>query len=115
MKKIITISNKSIIQSFNKSILLPALLALATLAAAHAKTLYVKTDGDDSADGESWDSPYKTITKAIAAATLDSGDEIWIKAGTHKEGVALTIKNAHSTSTRTLLNSSKDGKLPKQR
>jgi len=77
-----------------KTCLLPALLAAATLITAHAKTIYVTPDGDDTAnDGESWAAAYQTVTKAIAAATVDSGDEIWIVAGTHKEGVALTMKN----------------------
>ena len=54
----------------------PALLAVTTLATAHAKTLYVKTDSDDNADGESWATAYKTVSKALVLSTVGADGKI---------------------------------------
>ncbi len=48
---------------------------------------YVSTTGNDSNDGRSWESAYKSVQKAINAAgkvaTSDNPAEVWIKAGTY--------------------------------
>ncbi|MCL4178604.1 MAG: right-handed parallel beta-helix repeat-containing protein [Verrucomicrobia bacterium] len=64
-------------------------LAICCLAAhsAGADVLHVRTDGDDSHSGDSWDRSRQTITNAIAAAR--TGDEIWVAAGRYAEHVEM--------------------------
>jgi len=66
-----------------------ALFSQATIA----KTIYVKTNGDDTANGASWATAYKTVSRALQEASGITNDEIWIAAGTYKEGAPLTMKN----------------------
>ena len=47
-------------------------LVLGLTLTLQAKTIHVKTDGSDTADGASWATAYKTVTKALAGAA--SGD-----------------------------------------
>lgn len=47
----------------------------------------VRPDGDDSADGSSWDSAKRTIQAAIDAAAI--GGEVWIQSGTYYECIRL--------------------------
>ena len=50
---------------------------------------YVKSDGDDNAEGASWKTAFQTITKATDIAT--SGSQVWVKHGTFKEGDTIGI------------------------
>ena len=59
---------------------------------ALAADLYVRPDGDDSNDGESWESPRRTIQAAINAANY--GDVIYAGPGTYEE--KLILKNGVS-------------------
>jgi len=43
---------------------------------------YVASAGDDSNSGYGWSRPFQTIDKALSVA--ESGDEIWVKAGTYQ-------------------------------
>ena len=66
-------------------------MVLSTLATpVFAKTIYVTTTGSDTASGTTWAKSYKTVTKAISVAV--AGNEIWIAAGTYKEGTSLKMK-----------------------
>ena len=76
---------KNIISSFFSLVILTVLAT-----PAFADIIYVATNGDGSG-GTSWATAYKTVGKAIDFAV--SGDEIWIKAGTYKEGSQLKMKN----------------------
>jgi parallel beta-helix repeat protein len=53
-------------------------------------TLYVKTNGDDTKDGQSWDNAFKTLQKALQFAC--SGDQVWVAQGTYypDEGAGYT-------------------------
>lgn len=62
------------------------------------------TNGSDTGfDGKSWDAPFKTITEALTAADLDSGEGFaWIKPprifvgpGDYDEGAVLTLDIAN--------------------
>ena len=50
-------------------------------------TIHVKTDGDDSNNGLSWEHSLKTVQKALNISR--AGDEIWVVAGTYYERVSL--------------------------
>ncbi|MBN1902032.1 hypothetical protein JW926_11980 [Candidatus Sumerlaeota bacterium] len=60
-----------------------------------AKRLYVKPEGNDDADGESWESALKTFKKSIDRTFLsDSSHEIWVAKGTFMEGETINIPGA---------------------
>jgi len=46
---------------------------------------YVSVDGDDTNSGLGWSRPFKTIDKALSVA--ESGEEIWVTAGTYEPPV----------------------------
>ncbi|HOE62939.1 MAG TPA: DUF1565 domain-containing protein, partial [Candidatus Sumerlaeota bacterium] len=52
-------------------------------ANAFAARYYVKTTGNDSNSGESWDAALKTIVKATEK--VKPGDEVWVAEGTYAE------------------------------
>lgn len=59
-----------------------------------AKSLHVDgTKGHDSNDGESWKTAVKTIMEAVD--TADSWTQIFVKAGTYAENVAITDSTIH--------------------
>ena len=56
-------------------------------------TYYVRTKdtgGDDSHDGKTWATAFATLTKALNMAY--AGQDIWIAAGTYKEGKTVNMK-----------------------
>ena len=55
---------------------------------ASGTVIYVKTTGDDSNDGLSWNHAKRTITAALDATTT-STKEIWVAAGTYVERVTM--------------------------
>lgn len=62
------------------------LLALLPCASTNAVILRVADTGDDS-DGQTWETAYQSVGKAIASAT--TGDNIWVKEGVYIENVIL--------------------------
>lgn len=46
-----------------------------------AVTYHVKTNGDDSKDGTTWNKAFQTLQKALSVAVF--GDEIWVATGTY--------------------------------
>lgn len=58
------------------------------LADIPLRTLYVKPDGDDTQDGESWNTAFKTISKA--ATVVIPGDLVLVKGGKYFEYVNIT-------------------------
>lgn len=72
------------------SVRLTAMAAfVATLAThAHAAVIYVKADAAGLNNGSSWINAYRRLQPALAAA--NSGDQIWIAAGTYKPTAMLT-------------------------
>jgi len=60
---------------FRKVVLLAGVLLMVVTGIGWATTYYVKTDGDDSKDGLSWENAKQTIQAGINAATSD-GDEV---------------------------------------
>lgn len=52
---------------------------------------YVSTTGDDSADGQSWSTAFRTLVHASQAVQEDSGDQVWVLKGTYAEDETLTI------------------------
>ncbi|MBN1901753.1 DUF1565 domain-containing protein [Candidatus Sumerlaeota bacterium] len=73
----------------SNSIKLVSAFCLLLTSFVFPETYYVKTDGDDGAAGTSWETAYKTITKAVNIAI--DGDVIWVKEGTYQEGDTITI------------------------
>ena len=68
-----------------KNLLTIILMLLITTSTLTAKTIYVKTDGSDSNNGNSWATAYQTLQKALENAV--AGDEIWVANGTYKPTV----------------------------
>lgn len=62
--------------------LLTGLFFLTTSANTQASIKYVRQNGDDANDGDSWATAYATIQKAIDNTM--AGDEIWVAAGVYK-------------------------------
>lgn len=54
------------------------------LASANNTTYYVKPDGDDTADGTSWDTAFRTAAKGFSMANTASGNT-----GNIRQGAAL--------------------------
>ena len=46
------------------------------------KTIYVKSSGNDAADGKTWTTAFQTLQKALDMAI--AGDQIWVAKGTYK-------------------------------
>ena len=61
-------------------LLITALFLLASLP-SFAIVYYVKMGGDDTKNGQSWPNAFKTVQKALSVA--NSGDDIWVAAGTY--------------------------------
>jgi len=67
-----------------------AVLLLAMMSSpAFAARYYVKTDGNDAAEGTSWTVALLTLTKAADRSA--SGDEVCVAQGTYKEAKEVTI------------------------
>ncbi|MCC8071741.1 MAG: DUF1565 domain-containing protein [Bacteroidales bacterium] len=57
---------------------------------AYGAVYYVRmpaNGGSDSNNGNSWDTPFATITKALSTAT--AGKEVWVAAGTYTENITM--------------------------
>ena len=67
------------------------IIAILALCAPAFAVVYVKTDGDDSQAGDSWDTAKATIQAGINAAAANGGDDVWIATGTY--GGGFTLKN----------------------
>ena len=70
-------------------------LLLTAMNTAQADVWYVNTDGtdpDDCSGGDSWDTAFLTIQKAINCAA--AGDEIWVRQGTYLSNIYVN-KPAH--------------------
>ncbi|MCA9439084.1 MAG: DUF1565 domain-containing protein, partial [Candidatus Omnitrophica bacterium] len=63
-----------------------AILLLALTLPAHAATLFVSHQGDDS-DGLSWESALISIGGALSGAS--AGDDIWVASGTYNESIQM--------------------------
>jgi hypothetical protein len=61
---------------------------------SNAINYYVSTTGNDNNKGLSWSSPYKTISKAISAATYDGGN-VWVKGGIYNISGITPVANVH--------------------
>ena len=64
-----------------RRILTALLLAVSPVMSASRKTWYVSPDGADGSAGESWDSPFKTIQRAVSAAS--AGDTVVLSNGVY--------------------------------
>lgn len=73
----------------SKSIRLFVVIFLLLSSLVFPETYYVKPDGDDATSGTSWQTAFKTITKAVN--TTINGDNIWVAEGTYQEGDTITI------------------------
>ncbi|NIM99336.1 MAG: DUF1565 domain-containing protein, partial [candidate division Zixibacteria bacterium] len=62
-------------------LLLSCFLVLAVASNGWAAVWYVRTDGSDLNDGQSWNSAFATIQKAVTSAA--ASDQIWVSAGTY--------------------------------
>ncbi|MFI4870786.1 MAG: right-handed parallel beta-helix repeat-containing protein, partial [Phycisphaerales bacterium JB061] len=59
--------------------LIPAVLSLAVVSAAHADIFRVDDDAAPNGDGSSWARAFDSLTDALAVA--NSGDQIWVAGG----------------------------------
>lgn len=87
-----------------KKVLPILIMLLYTLTALGQNIYYVKTDGDDTNDGSSWNNAFASITKAVEVTV--GGDEIRVASGTFKEANTIsvnkkiiTLKGGYDTST----------------
>ncbi len=62
-------------------------LVIALTATASATDYYVKTDGDDSHDGLSSETAWRTIAYAVSSSPSSSGDTIYVLDGIYSEGL----------------------------
>jgi hypothetical protein len=64
-------------------------------------TYYVRVDGNDgntglgSSAGQAW----QTISKALGATGIGSGDTLYIAPGTYRQGTAVVVGGTYSTMT----------------
>ena len=56
---------------------------------AFPETFFVKPDGDNVNDGNSWDTAFCTLTKAMDEVT--SGDVVCVAEGDYREGAVLQV------------------------
>ncbi|HEY3269071.1 MAG TPA: choice-of-anchor Q domain-containing protein [Armatimonadota bacterium] len=54
----------------------------------------VSPDGDDGNDGSSWDSPMRSLSAALAAASFAPGGEVWAAAGEYYGNVTIGAQSA---------------------
>ena len=57
----------------------------------NGSTYYVRTNGSDSNNGLSWSKAFKTLTYALQQAKNNGVKNIWIAAGTYKEGQTVNM------------------------
>ncbi|WP_028526985.1 right-handed parallel beta-helix repeat-containing protein [Runella limosa] len=62
---------------------------------AYATRYYVKTDGNNTNDGQSWNAAFATLQKALEATT-GNNDEIWVAKGTYYPTVRSSSSNSRS-------------------
>lgn len=79
--------------------LIPCLLLSTLIRSTFADVIYVRSDNPAVGNGTSWASAYRYLQTAIAAA--QSGDEIWVKQGSHYPdvGTGQTDNDRFSTFT----------------
>jgi hypothetical protein len=76
-------------RSLWKKLAMTAVLATLSWSTASAKSVYIKTDGNDSNNGTGWSTAVKTINRAMAIAV--DYDTIYMRAGTYTYGSTQTI------------------------
>lgn len=74
-----------------KHIVTLVLLCCAVASASAADTLFVHPMAELGGDGQSWNSPIRTLASAMA--TAQPGDELWLASGTFRLGTTLMMKN----------------------
>jgi len=65
---------------------------------AQATTYYVSTDGNDSNNGTSLTTPFKTIAKPCGLSNLVAGDQIIVCGGTYLTTASITLSKAGTAS-----------------
>ncbi len=60
---------------------------------AQARVRYVAVDGGGQ-DGLSWATAYTSVQAAINDSAMDTGDEVWVKAGTYSTGITIRVTKA---------------------
>lgn len=77
-------------------------LSISTITHSLATDYYVSTDGSDSNNGTSVNTPFKNINYAVNFAALKGGDIVYIKGGTYYERVIMN-KSGTSDQSRILI------------
>ncbi len=75
-----------------------SLLFLLFVPVAQATTYYVATDGNDSNNGTSLSTPFKTIAKPCGLSNLAAGDQIIVRGGTYPTTSTITLSKAGTAS-----------------
>jgi hypothetical protein len=73
--------------------LLIAFFALFSLP-TWASTYYVSNDGNDSSNGTSLSTPFKTLSKACGISTLTAGDQIIVRGGNYSVTSSITLSKS---------------------
>ncbi len=70
-------------------LLLSCFLVLAVASSGWATVWYVKTDGSDLNNGQSWNFAFATIQRAVTSAA--ASDKIWVSAGTYFPQISIRV------------------------
>lgn len=94
-----------------KTKLLSALLLLFSSVAFSQSAIYVSPNGNDSNNGRSPETPFKTLTKAVN--TMVPGTTVYIMPGTYKSGVSIASNHSGTENSYITFKAYDDNDRPK--
>lgn len=76
-----------------KRVLLMMCMVLSATVLFAQTTYYVKTDGDNTKDGTSWENAKKDITSMVSAIADPASSQVFVKGGTYNISASITLNN----------------------